>query len=35
MGYFYEWNSEESPSSIKDGNVVRCKSQNNVPLLGV
>ena len=32
MGYASEWKKEESPSLIKDGKVMRCKSENYVPI---
>ena len=35
MGYSYEWNKGESPSLIKDGRVIRCKSENHLPIAAV
>ena len=35
MGYSCEWSKGEPPSSIEDGTVIRCKSQNHVPIVAV
>ena len=34
MSYSYEWKGE-SPSLVRDGKMVRCKSENHVPIVAV